>query len=65
MKLKTIRANLVRRLCVNYVAYLGQPYRSSQWTQGYLQAKNDCENFLKQCEIYEPSENEEDVAESA
>lgn len=63
MKLKTIRTNLIRRLCVNYVAYLGQPYRTSDWAEGYFQAKNDCENFLKQCEIYEPHQDEEDVTE--
>jgi hypothetical protein len=62
MSLKKIRANLVRRLSVNYVAYLGQPNTSADWAEGYFQAKKDCEDFLKQCEIYEPYQDEEDAA---
>jgi len=59
MKLESIRENLVRRLSVNYISYLGQntnrPKNSTQdWCDGYFQAKKDVEQFLKQLEVYEP-----------
>ena len=64
MRLKSVRENLVRRMSVNYVAYLGQatdyPKNATQdWCAGYFQGKKDAENFLKQLEIYEPFEEEE------
>ena len=68
MRLKSIRENLVRRMSVNYIAYLGQatdyPKNATQdWCAGYFQAKKDVENFLKQLEIYEPFEEEEEEEE--
>lgn len=64
MRLKSVRENLVRRMSVNYVAYLGQatdyPKNATQdWCAGYFQGKKDAENFLRQLEIYEPFEEEE------
>jgi len=63
MKLKSVRENLVRRMAVNYVAYLGQvtdyPKNATQsWCAGYFQAKKDVDNFLKQLEVYEPFNEE-------
>jgi len=63
MKLKSVRENLVRRMAVNYVSYLGQttdyPKNATQeWCAGYFQAKKDVDNFLKQLEIYEPFDEE-------
>ena len=64
MRLKSVREHLVRRMSVNYVAYLGQatdyPKNATQdWCAGYFQGKKDAENFLRQLEIYEPFEEEE------
>lgn len=53
-KLKTMTERLVRRMCVNYVAYMGQPDMEEEWLEGYFQAKKDMENFLKQMELFEP-----------
>lgn len=68
MKLKSVRENLVRRMAVNYVAYLGQatdyPKNATQeWCAGYFQAKKDVDNFLKQLEIYEPFDEEQTTIE--
>lgn len=64
MRLKSVRENLVRRMSVNYIAYLGQatdyPKNATQdWCAGYFQGKKDAENFLRQLEIYEPFDEEE------
>jgi len=58
MKLSLIRERLVRRLCVNYIAYMGQNSCSEEWLEGYFQAKKEAEEFLRQQEIYEPCETE-------
>ena len=68
MKLKSVRENLVRRMAVNYVAYLGQttdyPKNATQeWCAGYFQAKKDVDNFLKQLEVYEPFNEEQETIE--
>ena len=68
MRLKSVRENLVRRMSVNYVAYLGQatdyPKNATQdWCAGYFQGKKDAENFLRQLEIYEPFEEEQETIE--
>ena len=68
MRLKSVRENLVRRMSVNYVAYLGQatdyPKNATQdWCAGYFQGKKDAENFLRQLEIYEPFEEEQETSE--
>ena len=68
MRLKSVRENLVRRMSVNYVAYLGQatdyPKNATQdWCAGYFQGKKDAENFLRQLEIYEPFEEEQETNE--
>ena len=52
--LKSINEKLIRRLAVNYVAYMGQQETTSEWLDGYYQAKKDCENFLKQLKMFEP-----------
>ena len=54
MKLPLIRERLIRRLCVNYIAYMGQKDCSQDWLAGYFQAKKEAEDFLRQQEIYEP-----------
>lgn len=59
MKLTLIRERLIRRLCVNYIAYMGQKACSEEWLEGYFQAKKEAEEFLRQHEIYEPYEVEE------
>jgi hypothetical protein len=59
MNLPLIRERLTRRLCVNYIAYMGQPSCNEDWLQGYFQAKKEAEEFLKQLEIYEPYDAEE------
>ena len=59
MNLKSIRENLVRRLGVNYVAYMGQKSLDQEWLNGYHQAKKDCENFLEQLSIYQPVETKD------
>jgi hypothetical protein len=57
--LKSIHERLVRRLCVNYVAYMGQTGMTDAWLEGYFQAKKDVEGFLDQLKIYEPFYDEE------
>ena len=59
MKLPLIRERLIRRLCVNYIAYMGQKDCSEEWLDGYFHAKKEAEEFLKQQEIYEPYESDE------
>lgn len=59
MKLPVIRERLIRRLCVNYIAYLGQSGCNPDWLDGYFQAKKEAEEFLRQHEIYEPYEEAE------
>lgn len=54
LKLTSIRENLIRRLSVNYVSYMGQGDTSDEWVEGYFQAKKDCEQFLKQLEVFDP-----------
>lgn len=54
MKLPLIRERLIRRLCVNYIAYMGQKDCNQDWLEGYFQAKKEAEDFLRQQEIYEP-----------
>lgn len=54
MALQNLREKLIRRLGVNYVAYMGQEGRSKDWLDGYFQAKKDAENFMDQLKIYEP-----------
>jgi hypothetical protein len=61
--LKSVTEKLVRRLCVNYIAYMGQKEVSAEWLDGYYQARKDCDSFLKQLQMFEPKE--EDMAESA
>lgn len=51
--LKSINEKLIRRLSVNYIAYMGQREADKQWLDGYYQAKKDCENFLKQLKVFE------------
>ena len=43
MKLHTLRERLIRRLSVNYVAYMGQKEVTAEWLEGYFQAKKDAE----------------------
>lgn len=52
--LSSIKEKLVRRMAVNYIAYMGQKELDSSWLDGYYQAKQDCENFLKQLKVFEP-----------
>lgn len=54
--LKSIHEKLVRRLSVNYIAYMGQKDVDKEWLNGYYQAQKDCENFLKQLKVFEPAE---------
>jgi len=54
MALQNLREKLIRRLGVNYVAYMGQEGCSKDWLEGYFQAKKDAENFMDQLKIYEP-----------
>ena len=54
MKLNLLKERLIRRMTVNYVAYMGQPKMTEDWLQGYHQAKKDAEQFIEQQEIYEP-----------
>jgi len=54
MKLNLLKERLIRRLAVNYVAYMGQSTMTEEWLQGYFQAKKDAEQFIEQQEIYEP-----------
>lgn len=58
MTLQSIREKLIRRLAVNYIAYMGQTEISKDWLEGYFQAKKDAEGFLDQLKIYEPYLNE-------
>lgn len=51
--LNSINEKLIRRLTVNYIAYMGQKEVHSEWLDGYYQAKKDCENFLKQLKVFE------------
>lgn len=51
--LKSINEKLIRRLTVNYIAYMGQKEVSPEWLEGYYQAKQDSENFLKQLKVFE------------
>ena len=44
----------MRRLGVNYIAYMGQKSISEEWLQGYFQAKKDAEYFIEQQQVYEP-----------
>ena len=62
MTLQSIREKLVRRLAVNYIAYMGQKNISEEWLEGYFQAKKDAEGFLDQLKIYEPYLNETESA---
>jgi hypothetical protein len=54
LNLKSISEHLLRRLSVNYIAYLSQDGLYPEWTEGYLQAKKDCEEFLKQLSVFDP-----------
>lgn len=54
MNLTTLRERLIRRLGVNYVAYMGQKSITQEWLEGYFQAKKDTEYFLDQQQVYEP-----------
>ena len=58
MNLKTMSESLVRRLSVNYIAYMGQKNIHKEWLEGYYQAKRDSENFLKQLKAYDAAGNE-------
>lgn len=58
MVLQNLKEKLIRRLGVNYVAYMGQNGRSKDWLEGYFQAKKDAEGFLDQLKIYEPYTDE-------
>lgn len=59
MKLRTIKQNLVRRMSVNYLAYMGQSDINAEWLEGYFQAKKDADAFLSQLQIYEPYDDED------
>jgi hypothetical protein len=61
MKLTKVQEHLIRRMTVNYLAYMGQKSVTKEWLEGYFQAKKDCNNFLEQHKIFEPNkeENEE------
>ena len=59
MKLRTIKQNLVRRMSVNYLAYMGQVDINAEWLEGYFQAKKDADAFLAQLQIYEPCNDED------
>ena len=59
MKLRTIKQNLVRRMSVNYLAYMGQVDINAEWLEGYFQAKKDADAFLSQLQIYEPYDDED------
>ena len=59
MKLRTIKQNLVRRMSVNYLAYMGQVDINAEWLEGYFQAKKDADAFLAQLQIYEPYDDED------
>ena len=54
MKISILKDKLVRRLSVNFVAHIGAPEVTDDWTNGYQQAINDARQFLEQIEIYEP-----------
>lgn len=54
MKLNTLKERLIRRLAVNYIAYMGQKEVTPEWLEGYFQAKKDAEHFIEQQEVYEP-----------
>jgi len=54
MKLHVLKERLIRRLSVNYVAYMGQKEVTEEWLEGYFQAKKDAEHFIEQQEVYEP-----------
>jgi hypothetical protein len=54
MSLQNLKEKLIRRLAVNYIAYMGQKDVSKDWLDGYFQAKKDAEGFLDQLKIYEP-----------
>lgn len=58
MALQNLKEKLIRRLGVNYVAYMGQESRNKDWLEGYFQAKKDAEGFLEQLKIYEPYTDE-------
>jgi len=58
MNLKTIKQNLIRRMSVNYLAYMGQSGIHAEWLEGYFQAKKDADAFLSQLQIYEPYDDE-------
>jgi hypothetical protein len=58
MDLKTIKQNLIRRMSVNYLAYMGQVDIDAEWLEGYFQAKKDADAFLSQLQIYEPYNDE-------
>jgi len=58
MAIQNLKEKLIRRLGVNYVAYMGQDGRSKDWLEGYFQAKKDAEGFLEQLKIYEPYADE-------
>lgn len=51
--LKSITENLVRRMAVNYIAYMGRKENSPEWLDGYYQARQDAESFLKQLQMFE------------
>ena len=59
MKLRTIKQNLIRRMSVNYLAYMGQVDINAEWLEGYFQAKKDADAFLSQLQIYEPYDDED------
>lgn len=52
-RLNSIKENLIRRLSVNYVSYMGMKECNEQWLDGYHQAKKDSEAFLKQLQMFE------------
>jgi hypothetical protein len=54
MSIQNLKEKLIRRLAVNYIAYMGQKGLSEDWLEGYFQAKKDAEGFLDQLKIYEP-----------
>ena len=54
MDLKTLKQSLIRRMSVNYLAYMGQSDIDAEWLEGYFQAKKDADAFLAQLQIYEP-----------
>jgi len=58
MKLKTIKQNLIRRMSVNYLAYMGQVDINAEWLEGYFQAKKDADAFLSHLQIYELHDDE-------